>query len=655
MQHFLRTLERERDFGNARGLASVRKVPIRQHHSIGLQLDARVAHAPSLAHNREQVAAQGRFATAKPKRRRALATPTLERRPDLERRHRRTIFLHCVAADAPVVASVIGGNLEPRGHAPERSANRPEPLADTKVDAWRVEWRSRMVQGMTRRRRCSMWLGTLALLVEHSTACNTRAISPDDASAESGSPDSREAAAPPDAEPSDDGASLDTLPSSCGIQPNCSSTPAPPVCDPVTLHCVQCLAGSSSCGPLHHCDPTSLRCVLGCVTDADCPTVAPRCAPLASAPSEYAPQICTQCASAADCPSGETCENHCETAGAPCPTTLTDCGGACTDTSSDAENCGPCGNICGPVAHATAPTCVGGACTIQQCAVGFDDCDGAFANGCETNIASDPAHCGSCGERCGAGNVCVNGVCTPSTCTGLLCPGGQACCDGNCTDLRSDFDNCGACGRECVRPSVCVAGTCVNAPCGTCPALFACCAGTCLQVDLDPSNCGGCGVVCGPRESCQNGACCSVDDPARCHQVDCPSGQSDCNGVCVDLSSDPLNCGACGFVCPTGTACVGPGMCGPCAMSCAPGQYCRLNACVSAASATQCGTGSQNAPCGTGSSCVAGECVCASGRADCDGQRANGCETDIESDANNCGGCEVACVAGSTCEGGVCM
>ena len=38
----------------------------------------------------------------------------------------------------------------------------------------------------------------------------------------------------------------------------------------------------------------------------------------------------------------------------------------------------------------------------------------------------------------------------------------------------------------------------------------------------------------------------------------CPTGRTNCSGTCVDLTSDPNNCGSCGTVCPPATpACIG--------------------------------------------------------------------------------------------------
>jgi hypothetical protein len=56
---------------------------------------------------------------------------------------------------------------------------------------------------------------------------------------------------------------------------------------------------------------------------------------------------------------------------------------------------------------------------------------------------------------------------------------------------------------------------------------------------------------------------------------------------------------------------------------------------------------------------------CGAGTANCDGSAANGCETTLASDAQNCGACghvcgmgqhcsASACVAGTGCDGGPC-
>jgi hypothetical protein len=76
-----------------------------------------------------------------------------------------------------------------------------------------------------------------------------------------------------------------------------------------------------------------------------------------------------------------------------------------------------------------------------------------------------------------------------------------------------------------------------------CPQGFTLCDGICVDLLTDELNCGRCGVVCGVTERCQFGQCCGVDEVL-------------CGNVCTNLLSDEFNCGTCGFQCPPGTECV---------------------------------------------------------------------------------------------------
>jgi hypothetical protein len=68
----------------------------------------------------------------------------------------------------------------------------------------------------------------------------------------------------------------------------------------------------------------------------------------------------------------------------------------------------------------------------------------------------------------------------------------------------------------------------------------------------------------------------------------CPTGMATCGGpLCIDLQADPLNCGGCGHVCPSGQSCQG-GACTPppppppptsCTGSCPDGQACSGGTC----------------------------------------------------------------------------
>jgi hypothetical protein len=118
--------------------------------------------------------------------------------------------------------------------------------------------------------------------------------------------------------------------------------------------------------------------------------------------------------------------------------------------------------------------------------------------------------------------------------------------------------------------------------------------------------------------------------------------------------TDPLNCGACDHVCPTALHAEPFCSAGTCALGCAPG----FAACDGDPSGGGCtvDTNSDTANCGACghvcpvdasgmSGCYAGKCgvACMPGVGDCDGDPSNGCESDLSSDAKNCGSCGTAC------------
>ena len=85
---------------------------------------------------------------------------------------------------------------------------------------------------------------------------------------------------------------------------------------------------------------------------------------------------------------------------------------------------------------------------------------------------------------------------------------------------------------------------CVDGAC-TCPGSESICDASCVDLMSDPANCGACSTDCGAL-FCLRGQCAS----------DCGE-RTDCSGACVDLLVDPKHCGACANVCGTGSSCVG--------------------------------------------------------------------------------------------------
>ncbi|MCC6899843.1 MAG: hypothetical protein IT377_12760 [Polyangiaceae bacterium] len=120
----------------------------------------------------------------------------------------------------------------------------------------------------------------------------------------------------------------------------------------------------------------------------------------------------------------------------------------------------------------------------------------------------------------------------------------------------------------------------------------------------------------------------------------CPGAQNLCGGACVDLASDPLNCGACGTSCNPLDKCVG----GQCV--CASGLFCD-GWCVGANDPKHCGACGNACP--LFGSCQSGKCSCPTGTLECAGT----C-VDLQYDSKNCGACGKACGTGQTCSGAAC-
>jgi len=340
-------------------------------------------------------------------------------------------------------------------------------------------------------------------------------------------------------------------------------------------------------------------------------------------------------------------------------------------------NCGGCRMACD---IATADQCTAGACDCAS-EPGVGACEGATPNCCGGGIGcvdlmADPNNCGACGRSCGEGESCVAGVCACGAARGTMderqaCPeaagaaGREAnvCCGGSCIDVTGDVNNCGGCDVRCGPSTVCT-----DRICGCSMPNLASCNGMLPDADgcetdtlSSLAHCGGCGRRCSlsnAGETCNAGSC---------EITTCEANFDDCNGLDRDGCEIDLrtlaNCNACGVTCDLARA----------SETCAS-RRCEIVACQSgwadcdANDANGCerrlGTVSDCASCGDTCSlpnatpmCSGGTCriaTCNDGWANCDGNDANGCETNIDTDAS-CGACGNNCGPNASCVSRMCV
>ncbi|HOX45505.1 MAG TPA: choice-of-anchor D domain-containing protein [Myxococcota bacterium] len=314
---------------------------------------------------------------------------------------------------------------------------------------------------------------------------------------------------------------------------------------------------------------------------------------------------------------------------------------SCGSTCATRVNCGT------QVQHATGLTCTGGACGYTSCSPGWGDCDGDPTNGCETDLWLP----GACGLACAgrvdctlqvqhaSGETCASGVCD----FGLCDPGYDSCDANRANGCELNIWQTSSCGTTCLNRVNCTTQvlnasgeTCASGACDytTCDGGFGNCdSNRANGCELNIWQTNSCGTTCLNRVDCNS-------------EVQNASGKS-CNGGACDYTTCNPSFGDCDANeangCETNIWQVAS--CGP---SCGARVNCNLT--VLHASGITCGNG------------TCGYTACLNGWGDCDGNAANGCETNIWL-VDGCGGTcasRVNCNAttqhatGQTCLGGVC-
>jgi hypothetical protein len=166
------------------------------------------------------------------------------------------------------------------------------------------------------------------------------------------------------------------------------------------------------------------------------------------------------------------------------------------DLSGDPKNCGACNNVC-PAAPNTTAGCQNSQCTVGTCNLGFADCNGIAADGCEINVFSDPSNCGNCGVVCAIGGTCSKGTCA---CSGAA----PDVCSGTCVNKLTDPSNCGLCGHSC-NGGTCNGGICSAPP--ACTTAADCHGAATDQCQINVCMAGACMIGSAPQgTTCDMGA-----------------------------------------------------------------------------------------------------------------------------------------------------
>lgn len=245
------------------------------------------------------------------------------------------------------------------------------------------------------------------------------------------------------------------------------------------------------------------------------------------------------------------------------------------------------------------------------------------------------------------------------------CGSAMVCCAGTCVDTNSDAYHCGKCWNQCRNHEVCDSGSCKSPSAKTCsPACDSnrrCCGETCIDVLTDPKNCGICGVACPDGIACVDGKC-DVKPTCQCSDGKVCDENGDCVVKCGSSLCRPDE-SCCGNTCTTLDTVKHCGSCDNACQGNAP--FCQYGACADKCSpqtceaqSAQCGTvndGCGNAldcgSCADAKVCTSNQCVDACTPRTCENEHKNcGTIDDGCGGKLNCGSCSGA----KECKNNVC-
>jgi alpha-tubulin suppressor-like RCC1 family protein len=320
-----------------------------------------------------------------------------------------------------------------------------------------------------------------------------------------------------------------------------------------------------------------------------------------------------------------------------------------TDVSASAANCGTCGHACA-VPNA-APACVNSACAVGACNLGFADCNGLAADGCETLLTTNTS-CGACGVACALPNA--QSSCASGTCTLVSCTAGHYDCDGN-PQNGCEATPCSN-GSHCASGAGCVSGVCQAGFCAPPACTDGIKNGAETAVDCGGGACPPCGTSqpCAVGSDCGSGVC----QAGVCQAAACTDGVKNGSETAVDCGGGA--CPACGAgqPCLVGSDCAN----GVCTAGTCQTSTCNDGLKNGAETAVDCGGGACPA-CASGKACVVGadcvDLVCAGGvcqLASCSDGVQNGSEADVDC-GGTCAPCPVTdkCTSNADCGTGVCQ